>query len=212
MVLRRSVLLGALTALLPASAWAAEPVSPLALKAFALIDGLDVEHNWPAGVHVNWRTGVPDGRPEKLEGKHTHCSAFAAAAAESLGIYLLRPPDHGQMLLANAQYDWLLSQGAAQGWQPIRTMAQAQDAANQGMFAVAVYHNRNDDRPGHIAIIRPGAKSPQQLAAEGPDVTQAGGTNYRSASLKQGFAGHPRAWKNQEFLLFAHAIDAKDLN
>ncbi|MFT3986381.1 hypothetical protein [Aestuariivirga sp.] len=183
----------------------------MAVKIFAVIDGLDVVQRWPAGVHVDWQTGIPDGRPEKMEGKHTHCSAFAAAAAQRLGVYLLRPPAHSQVLLANAQYDWLQGEGASQGWTPVQTMAEAQDDANRGQLVVAVYHNRDDDRPGHIAIIRPGEKSTAQLASEGPDVTQAGGTNYQSTSLKQGFAGHPRAWREKSFLLFAHPVDPNAL-
>ena len=57
---------------------------------------------WLAGERVNWESGAPvgawrDDRP------HTHCSAFVASAAKRLGIFVLRPPDHGAVLLANAQ-------------------------------------------------------------------------------------------------------------
>src|SRR5579862_1615147 len=93
----------------------AEPVTPAAQQLFQVIDGMDVEHHWPAGEHVSWESGTPDGRPESGTGKHTHCSAFAAAAAKRAGVYVLRPPDHPQLLLANAQYDWLESEGAAHG-------------------------------------------------------------------------------------------------
>jgi len=102
-----------LAALLVAAVGAvqAEPITPAGAQLASIIDALDVEHHWPVGKHVSWETGVPDGRPESAVGKHTHCSAFAAAAARRLGIYLLRPPEHPQLLLANAQYDWLASQG-----------------------------------------------------------------------------------------------------
>jgi hypothetical protein len=82
----------------------ATPVTPAAQRVIDTIDALDVEHHWPAGIHVNWQTGEPDGLSEHTPGKHTHCSAFAAAAAKRLNIYLLRPPEHGQILLANAQW------------------------------------------------------------------------------------------------------------
>src|SRR5689334_14461426 len=83
----------------------AVPIAPAAKTLIRRIDSLDVENHWPAGVHVKWETGVPDGRPESGSGKHTHCSAFVAAAARELGIYILRPPEHPQLLLANAQYE-----------------------------------------------------------------------------------------------------------
>jgi hypothetical protein len=172
------------------------------------LDSLGVESHWPAGVHVDWRTGIPDGKPEKTEGKHTHCSAFVASAAEQLGIYILRPPEHSQVLLANAQYDWLASkEGAKKGWHRLNGPDEAQQAANRGELVVATYHNLHDDKPGHIAIIRPADKPHKDIAVEGPQVTQAGGHNYSSAPLKQGFAGHPAAWKNNEILYYAHAVD-----
>lgn len=96
-----------------------------------------MENHWPAGVHVKWDTGVPDGRPEKLPGKHTHCSA-----------------------------------------------------------------------PGHIAIVRPSDKGDAALREEGPQITQAGGTNYRSIALRVGFAGHPAASSRHEVRFYAHAVDA----
>jgi hypothetical protein len=185
---------------------AGEP-SPAVQRLVATIDALDVEHNWPAGVHVHWESGKPDGKPEPSAGKHTHCSAFVAAAAKHLGIYILRPPEHAQTLLANAQYDWLENEGAQQGWHPVRDGFAAQEAANRGLFVVATYKNRHDDKPGHIAIVRPSDKSREAIRAEGPQVTQAGGTNYLSTSLRQGFAGHPAAWANLEVRYFAHAVN-----
>lgn len=72
-------------------------ISAPAERLAQIIDALDVEHHWPAGVHVKWDTGVPDGVAERGWGKHTHCSVFAAAAAQRAGIYLLRPPQHKQL-------------------------------------------------------------------------------------------------------------------
>jgi hypothetical protein len=190
----------------------AEPIAPAAQAVFELIDGLDVEHRWPAGKHVSWESGVPDGRPESGAGKHTHCSAFAAAAAKRLGIYVLRPPDHPQLLLANAQYDWLASDGSSRGWQPIAGGLEAQHYANQGWLVLAAYKNHHDDMPGHIAIVRPSDKDAQAISQEGPQVTQAGGTNYRSTALRVGFAGHPAAWTHHEVVYYAHAVDPAALS
>ena len=197
--------LGALLAIAAGSALASG-ITPAAQQVAATIDRLDVEQNWPAGVHVHWESGKPDGKAETGNGKHTHCSAFVAAAAKRLGIYILRPPEHPQILLANAQYEWLGSQGAQHGWRPIFDGFAAQAAANSGMLVVATYRNHHDDKPGHIAIVRPSEKSREAIRVEGPQVTQAGGTNYRSTSLRQGFAGHPAAWTHAEVRYYAHAI------
>src|ERR1700744_5749981 len=70
----------------------------------ATLDRMNVESLWLSHEHVNWQTGEPDrGGVDEGEGHPTHCSAFAASAAKKLGVYLLRPPEHGQVLLANAQ-------------------------------------------------------------------------------------------------------------
>jgi len=202
----------AVAAVLVLTGWSAAvlakptPESARAERLFQSIDSLDVEHHWPAGVHVHWESGDPDGRPESGEGKHTHCSAFVASAAKRVGIYILRPPEHKQILLANAQYDWLAEEGAAQGWQPIEDAVAAQRRANEGWFVVAVYKNHRDNKPGHIAIVRPSERDATSIREEGPQVTQAGGTNYRSVPLSVGFAGHPAAWGRHEVRFYAHAV------
>jgi len=193
------------------AATAAE-VAPAAVRLATRIDALDVEHHWPAGVHVNWETGEPDGRQESGEGKHTHCSAFVAAAAKRLGLYILRPPQHGQILLANAQYDWLAAEGQRQGWHELQDASAAQHAANLGYFVVATYKNRHEQKPGHIAIVRPSDKSEQSIRAEGPQITQAGGKNHRSAALRVGFSGHPDAWNKAEVRYYAHDVDPIQLS
>jgi len=190
----------------------AAEIAERAERVVAIIDALQVEDHWPAGVHVNWETGVPDGQPEHGMGKHTHCSAFVAAAAKRLGIYILRPPEHPQLLLANAQVDWLAEEGVRQGWRAVESAVQAQHYANRGYFVVAAYHNHYEDKPGHIAIIRPSEKSVADVESEGPQITQAGGTNYRSATLRQGFAGHPAAWGSHEVRYYAHAVDDSRLS
>lgn len=171
------------------------------------LDGFDVEKHWPAHLHVNWQTGIPDGKPEHGTSKHTHCSAFVASAAKQLGVYILRPPEHGQVLLANAQNEWLAGEGAAQGWHHLKDGAEAEDAANHGDLVVASYHNHHDNKPGHIAIVRPSNKSAEAIAIEGPELVQAGATNYNDVSAKKGFVGHPAAWRDHEIEYYAHALD-----
>ena len=180
--------------------------SPQAQAMMQILDAMGVESKWIAGEHVYWDTGLPTGVPETSPGKHTHCSAFVAAAAKNLGVYILRPPEHGQKLLANAQNDWLAEEGAARGWIKLADANQAQAAANRGLLVVASYHNHHDDRPGHIAIVRAGNKTPEQIAAEGPDVIQAGAVNKTSISAKDAFAGHPAAWRNHEIAYYAHEV------
>jgi len=75
---------------------AADAVTPQAQANVKVLDEMGVESKWLAGERVHWDTGLPTGVPETSPGKHTHCSAFVAAAAKNLGIYILRPPEHGQ--------------------------------------------------------------------------------------------------------------------
>jgi hypothetical protein len=196
-------------ALLVAFTGAARPadvVTPQAQAMMQVLDAMGVESKWIAGQHVYWDTGLPTGVPETSPGKHTHCSAFVAAAAKTLGVYILRPPQHGQMLLANAQNEWLAEAGTAQGWTRLADGGEAQAAANRGQLVVASYHNHHDDRPGHIAIVRAGTKTTEQIAAEGPDVIQAGAVNRTSISVKDAFKGHPAAWRDGEIVYYAHDV------
>lgn len=187
----------------------ADPISADGVRLERFLDATGVESRWPAGVHVAWETGVPDGKAEHGEGKHTHCSAFVAAVAKQLGVYILRPPEHGQVLLANAQYEWLES---AADWKPVGDAQHAQQLANHGQLVVATYRNHRDDKPGHIAIVRPSTKTPAQIDREGPQITQAGGTNHLSTSLQRGFAGHPGAWQRHEVRYYAHRVDWRTLH
>jgi hypothetical protein len=201
---------GPRAAALAASDDAIIPPTLAALQNFQTIDAMEVERHWPAGVHVNWETGVPDGRQGTIGGKHTHCSAFAAAAAERLGVYILRPPEHSQALLANAQYDWLAREGTRRGWVPLADAIDALNRANLGDLVVAVYRNHHDDKPGHIAIVRPDDKTVADIERDGPQVTQAGSTNHRSITLRLGFAGHPLAWEGHQVRFYAHAVNRRN--
>ena len=91
--------------------------SPITAQATAFaefVSSLDVEQLWQHSVAVDWETGEPTSE-FSASPTDTHCSAFAAAVAKDVGIYLLQPPDHhprrstqeGQEFLANAQSFWL---------------------------------------------------------------------------------------------------------
>jgi hypothetical protein len=183
------------------------PVTPAGLQLQRYLDSLDVDHLWEQHTFVDWRSGEPV--PSK--GRHeppTHCSAFAAAAADRLGIYLLHPPEHSQEQLAAAQERWMGSEaGRAQGWFAVSSPAQAQMLANVGDLVVLVYGREHGS--GHIAIVRPAVKSRKQLDAEGPETTQAGGHNFSDGTAKYSFVFHPGAWPN-EVKIFAHATKFSD--
>ncbi|MGB8170864.1 MAG: hypothetical protein WCF18_25390 [Chthoniobacteraceae bacterium] len=199
-------LLATVLCAVPRICFAIEPISPAAETLEKVFDSMHVEEHWPAGVTVDWRTGEPTGKAVSDDGKHTHCSQFAAATCERLGVYLLRPPEHSAVLLANAQFDWLPEKGADAGWRNVANGVAAQDLANKGMVVVAVYKNHDPKKSGHIAIVRPGKKTEAQIAAEGPDVIQAGGHNYNCTSLKQGFANHPSGFAKGEIRFYAHSV------
>jgi len=177
-----------------------------ALSAF--LDSLRVESRWPAGVHVDWQTGLPDGKTETFEGRHTHCSAFVASAAKQLGVYILRPPEHGQMLLANAQFEWLRDRGAADGWVRLADTFEAQGAANAGRLVVATFENPDPQAPGHIAIVRPSDRDQTSLEADGASIIMAGEQNYNATTVRHGFANHPTAWDDNQIRYYAHDLRA----
>ncbi len=171
------------------------------------LDGLDVESKWLPGKHpVDWRTGRITG-PERFERPHTRCSQFAAAACMRLGIYILRPPQHPPVLLANAQFEWLASPlGRREGWVALPSGLEAQSRANQGWLVVASYRNPDPERAGHIALVRPEERSAAAVLAEGPAITQAGRRNYRRTTLAVGFRNHPGAVERGELRFFAHRV------
>jgi hypothetical protein len=199
-----SNVLAVLVLLLGLPAWA-EEISPAGRQLAQSLDSMNVEQLWLAGKPIKWKTGEPIGDSPPIKG-HTHCSAFAAEACRRLGVYLLRPPDHSTVLLANAQYDWLFKSGKEQGWTQLRDGYRAQHFANEGYVVVAVFKESDPKHPGHIAIIRPSTKTPEKIAMEGPQVTQAGYQNYRSTSLREGFKHHPDAWGKQRVRYFVHKL------
>ncbi len=198
--------LSLLLLLLTSPCTALEPISAPGHRLEQVFESMHVEQLWLAGGVVNWKTGEPTGKPVTDNGKHTHCSQFAAAVCERLGVYLLRPPEHGSVLLANAQFDWLPAAGRGQGWAPVADGAQAQDLANRGQIVIAVCKNPDPKKAGHTAVVRPGAKPAELIAKEGPDVIQAGGHNYERASLKQGFANHAEQFTKGEIRYYTHPV------
>jgi hypothetical protein len=180
------------------------PVTPNGAQLLARLDASGVDHLWLPHKHVNWETGQVENETFSKPAA-THCSAFVAAFAKQLGVYVLRPPEHSPTLLANAQMRWLSFDGPSSGWRRLTDAAAAQRSANLGNLVVAVYENPDRHKPGHIAFIRPGTPDAARLAAEGPDVTQAGATNALAMPLKRAFSHHPGAWPG-EIRYFEHAI------
>ena len=185
------------------------PITPDGERLLQFLDGSGVEHLWQAGIHIVWDTGEPDlnrpaGRPSA-----THCSAFAAAMAKRLDIYVLRPPEHSQALLANAQMGWLSDVGGEHGWRKLRSYVEAQEAANRGELVLESFANPDPRRPGHIAIVRPSLKNRTMLDTGGPDETQAGATNALSIDTADGFRHHRGAWApggGGAIRYYAHAV------
>jgi hypothetical protein len=171
------------------------PVTPEGHRLAQFLDGSGVEHLWVAGWHVDWQTGEKDrAAPGGREAK-THCSAFVAAMAQRVGVYVLRPPDHRQNLLANAQMRWLREHGADAGWRRLGSYSEAQQAANRGELVLEAFENPDPHRPGHIAIVRPSEKTRAALDRDGPQETQAGERNWLSVTTAAGFRHHKGAWK-----------------
>jgi len=184
------------------------PITPAGERLAHFLDGTGVEHLWIIANRVNWETGAAIGPSTRATA--THCSAFAAAASERLGVYLLRPPQHGQDLLASAQLVWLREAGTASGWRSLPGPAEAQAAANRGDLVVEAFENPNPVRPGHIAIVRPSEQSRETLDRDGPRETQAGGVNKLDTSTREGFHYHLGAWLpggGGSIRYYAHAID-----
>lgn len=173
---------------------------------------LDVEHLWIAEHHINWETGSPD-MPEATKGIKTHCSAFVAAACKKLNIYILRPPQHGQVLLSNAQSEWLNSSEAQQaGWQKLidndTLYVSTQRLANQGKIVVAICKNPDHSKPGHVALVMPCDRSTAILQQEGPQMIMAGTHNFNYIALIKAFKSHITSWPSHEIEFFVHELPA----
>jgi hypothetical protein len=183
------------------------PITPAGERLARFLDATGVDHRWLAGHHVDWLTGQAT---LGTRAKATHCSAFVAAAAARLDVYVLRPPDHSEDLLANAQLRWLRDAPAASGWRSLPDPVAAQAAANRGDLVVEAFENPNPHRPGHIAIVRPSEQSRTDLDRDGPRETQAGETNALDTFTALGFRHHRGAWVaggQGGILYYGHTID-----
>jgi hypothetical protein len=185
-------------------------VSKEGKKLAEFYDSFKVDQLWLSGRYVDWKTGEPLNKPVTDSKPHTHCSAFAAAACDTAGVYLLHPPEHSVELLANAQYDWLQGDGKKQGWVAIDSAWQAQQEANRGRIVVAVYKESDPKKHGHIALVRPSETTEEKVQAEGPRIIQAGMDNYVDGNLKEGFKHHKDAFADAKIKFFAHDVDLKE--
>ena len=160
----------------------------------AFLDSLQVDKFWLVGTSVNWLTGVPGGNgPNMTLGTDSHCSAFAPAAAELLGVYLLRPPDASDLNLANNQADWFVTN--AFGWFPITTgMTNVQHMVNTGLLVMASYKAASGS--GHIAVLRASTRTDADVNAYGPEECQSGTYNFADTNIITGFNQHPGAFPN----------------
>jgi hypothetical protein len=171
---------------------APRPISEQGYALAAFLDSLQVEQYWTNTLSVNWLTGAALGTGTNMtKGNASHCSAFAAAAAKLLGVYLLRPWDASDLGLANLQADWLQTNSA--DWYAIPSMTDAQQFANSGALVVASYKEPNGSA-GHIAIVRPSPKSDAEVWAAGPQECQSGIHNFNSTNVARGFDQHAHAF------------------
>jgi hypothetical protein len=133
-----------------------------------------------------------------------------------LDIYLLRPNNHSQELLANAQAAWLAgeatypgptaaeSRWTALGWsRDAGALKAAVEAANLGRLVVGVYKapsvKKSDGKlhsvPGHTCIVRP--QSAAAIGGDGPRVMCAADVNRPDTLMRTAFHAHPEAWPDR---------------
>jgi hypothetical protein len=146
------------------------PICPPGQRLASFLDKMDVESLWLTNEHVNWETGKP-GRGAGYEGpgNHTHCSAFAAAAAMRLRSLPApsSPARPGAALQRPGRVE-RLPEGQKAGWRPVSDIHQAQHLANHGQLVL--FPNPNPPARGHVAILRPSEKSTHALESDGPVV------------------------------------------
>jgi hypothetical protein len=202
--LARSLLVTLMLLAVASPLWARSPGQEIGKRgrqlAAALAD-MEVERRWLPGDPVDWRTGAYDSTSIPLK---SHCSAFVAAVCARFDVYILRPPEHPEWLLSNAQCDWLEREGAEHGWWRVDDPVIAQRLANRGHLVVAAYRSQDDDGAGHVAVVRPSTKSRAMIEAEGPDVIQAGIVNYEETSALNAFRFHPEAWSRAQIRYYSH--------
>jgi hypothetical protein len=175
------------------------------------LDGLPVTTRWIHNHRVVWQTGQQSAPESQGTTEETHCSAFIAAVALMLDIYILRAPHHGQKDLANAQADWLAGEATfsgptakGSGWISLGlsgdagALKAAVDAANLGRLVVGFYRaapgSMSDDH-GHACIVRP--QSAAAVGDDGPCVISVADDNRPDTPMKTAFHAHPEAWPDR---------------
>lgn len=182
------------------------PISANGKSLAEYLDSFDVINLWQPGYYIDWFSGQTINSsqkclPNQLEtDNQTHCSAFVASVLTKQQIPIPNPgPNqnkslcHQQSLLANSQYDWLMQNN--QIWTLLKSPVDAQNRANQGFFVVVSYKNKDPSQPGHIAIVMPyNSFGLNCINLYGPQIIQAGTTNYQSTTVAIGFNCHYGAW------------------
>ena len=172
------------------------------------LDGTHVETRWIADYHVVWQTGQRNGPAEGDPAHHTHCSAYVAAAALYVDIYILRPPNHKQLhpgerasrlapaaAGATADLPPRNRDGARLGSSGKATdvLDDAITAANAGKLVVAGYLQPLVGTQVEGRGISSSSDHRESFPSdEGPQVVTAGVRNFKSASMK--FASGIALW------------------
>ena len=177
-----------------------------------------INTRWISGHPVIWQTGQKDGLDSEDPAHSTHCSAFIAAVALDLNLYILRPKHHVLKLLSNAQVAWLLGTGAAvdapsaeaSGWKTLGTagdssaLKNAVAAASRGSLVIAGYQNPDLKIPGHLVTVLP--TSNDDIPMDGPEVISVATSNHPSISMKSAFEIHHGAWPDN-IHIFSHPTE-----
>ena len=129
---------------------------------------------------------------------NTYCNIYAWDATKAMGAEIPHWVDRNgspaavgasgaHELDANGLNSWLNNHGASNGWRQVSAQ-EAQAAANQGQPSVASW--RNPGGIGHVAMVRPG-----EITGGGPAIAQAGGSNFNSGHVSDGFGSRqPEYW------------------
>lgn len=125
-------------------------------------------------------------------GGATYCNIFVWDVTRAMGAELPHWIDnsgniaapgslHAREININGGVDWMHAHGVPQhAWRRV-TPQEAQDAANEGIPAIAMWKNPTGGH-GHTAVIRPGS-----INAGGPAIAQAGAHNFNSGHIANGF-------------------------
>ncbi len=105
-----------------------------------------------------------------------------ASTVDELGQFTA-PANQLQELNVNRTVAWLAHAGQENGWRRVDARM-AQDMANGGHPAVAIWPNPNAEKPGHIATVRPGSLP---LSPSGVAIAQAGRLVLDADHLDTGF-------------------------